>query len=150
MGSMKYTEFIGADAPGGLLRYGMLDNIRVARNQDDGEYIFYNAYKRDVMTLRKMYQNTCRLLNIRMVLDSTWSDDAVDALKMLVVDLGPYLTVRGKVQHGGVKTALSSSVLRSPGIRRCPLVLMKKGAHVRNRPAAVASVASVRGRWQQR
>ena len=110
---MKYTESIGAEAPEGFLRYGILDNIVMARSQEDEEVIFYNAFKRDAMTLRKMYQNTCRLLNIRMVLDSTWSDDAVDTLKMLVVDLGPYLTVRGKVQRGEVKTALSSSVLRS-------------------------------------
>ena len=110
---MKYTESIGADAPEGLLSYGMLDNILVARSQEDGEAISYNAYKRDAMTLRKMYQNTCRLLNIRTVLDPSWSDDAVDTLKMLVVDLGPYLTVRGKVERGVAKTALSSSVLRS-------------------------------------
>ena len=110
---MKYTESIGTAAPEGLLMYGILDNILVARTQEGQEAVYYNAYKRDAMTLRKMYQNTCRLLNIRMVLDSTWSNDAIDALKMLVVDLGPYLTVRGKVQRGEAKTALSSSVLRS-------------------------------------
>ena len=64
MGSMKYTESIGTAAPEGLLKYGILDNILVARIQESQEAIFYNAYKRDAMTLRKMYQSTCRQLNI--------------------------------------------------------------------------------------
>ena len=40
---MKYTESIGAGAPEGLLKYGMLDNILVARGEENQEAIFYNA-----------------------------------------------------------------------------------------------------------
>ena len=110
---MKYTENCGRDAPKGLLSYGLHDSYVMARAKDR-QPIYFNDWKRDALTTRKMYQNTGRLLNIRTVLHESWSDEVVDLLKMLVVDLGPYLTVRGKQRPDGVKqTALSSSVLRT-------------------------------------
>ena len=73
--------------------------------------IYWNEFKRDALTKKKLYQNSCQIVNLLKLLDPSWSDEVVNMLKVLMIAIGPYVTVRGQTKANGEQnTALSSCI----------------------------------------